>query len=129
MAEHYDVIVIGSGAGGGTLTHALAPTGKRILRLERGGFLPREKHNWDPQSIWADLRHRNSGKCRDAANGTEFTPKQHYYVGGNTQVYGAILFRFRERDLGEVRQVDGISPAWPIGYVTRSLRDVGGPGR
>ena len=116
MAEHYDVIVIGSGAGGGTLTHALAPTGKRILLLERGGFLPREKQNWDPQSIWADLRYRNSGKWRDADTGAEFTPKQHYYVGGNTKVYGAILFRFRERDFGEVRHVDGISPAWPIGY-------------
>jgi choline dehydrogenase-like flavoprotein len=50
MTDHYDVIVIGSGAGGGTLTHALAPTGKRILLLERGGFLPREPQNWDSTS-------------------------------------------------------------------------------
>lgn len=51
MSEHFDGIVIGSGAGGGTLTHALTPTGKRILLLERGGFLPPERQNWDPQSI------------------------------------------------------------------------------
>jgi choline dehydrogenase-like flavoprotein len=116
MTEHYDVIVIGSGAGGGTLTHALAPTGARVLLLERGGRLPREKQNWDPQSIWADLRYRNAGHWVDAGSGREFNPKQHYYVGGNTKVYGAVLFRFRERDFGEIRHVDGVSPAWPIDY-------------
>lgn len=116
MAEHFDVIVIGSGAGGGTLTYALAPTGKRILLLERGGYLPREAQNWDPKAIWADGRYRNSGQWRDAGTGKEFTPKQHYYVGGNTKVYGAILFRFRERDFGEIRHVDGTSPAWPLRY-------------
>jgi choline dehydrogenase-like flavoprotein len=116
MTDHYDVIVIGSGAGGGTLTHALAPTGKRILLLERGGFLPREPQNWDSRSVWVDLRYRNSGKWTDAGTGMEFTPKQHYYVGGNTKFYGAILFRFRERDFGPIQHVDGISPAWPMGY-------------
>jgi hypothetical protein len=116
MPEHYDVIVIGSGAGGGTLTHALAPTGARVLLLERGGWMPREVQNWDPRSIWADLRYRNSGKWIDEGTGREFTPEQHYYVGGNTKVYGAVLFRFRERDFGEVRHVDGVSPAWPISY-------------
>jgi choline dehydrogenase-like flavoprotein len=116
MADHYDIIVIGSGAGGGTLTHALAPTGKRILLLERGDFLPREPQNWDSRSVWVDLRYRNPGKWTDAGTGMEFTPKQHYYVGGNTKFYGAILFRFRERDFGQVRHVDGISPAWPMDY-------------
>jgi choline dehydrogenase-like flavoprotein len=116
LAEHYDVIVIGSGAGGGTLTHALAPTGKKILLLERGGFLPREPENWDPQSIWIDGRYHNSGHWIDASTGARFSPKQNYYVGGNTKFYGAILFRFRERDFGEIRHVDGISPAWPIDY-------------
>ena len=46
MSTSYDVIVIGSGAGGGTLVHRLAPSGKRILLLERGGWLPREPQNW-----------------------------------------------------------------------------------
>ncbi len=116
MTDHYDVIVIGSGAGGGTLTHALAPTGKRILLLERGDFLPREPQNWDSKSVWVDLRYRNPGKWADADTGRQFTPKQHYYVGGNTKFYGAILFRFRERDFGEIQHVDGVSPAWPLSY-------------
>ena len=116
MTDHYDVIVIGSGAGGGTLTHALAPTGKRILLLERGDFLPREPQNWDSKSVWLDLRYHNSGKWTDAGTGQEFSPKQNYYVGGNTKVYGAILFRFRERDFGAIQHVDGISPAWPLSY-------------
>ena len=114
--DHYDVIVIGSGAGGGTLTHALAPTGKRVLLLERGDWMPREPENWDSKAVWIDKRYANSGKWTDAETGKTFTPKQHYYVGGNTKVYGAILFRFRERDFGEIRHVDGISPAWPITY-------------
>jgi choline dehydrogenase-like flavoprotein len=116
MSDHYDVIVIGSGAGGGTLAHALAPTGARILILERGGFLPREVDNWDSRAVWLDQRYHNSGQWLDAATGKRFSPKQHYYVGGNTKVYGAILFRFRERDFEQVQHVDGVSPAWPIGY-------------
>jgi choline dehydrogenase-like flavoprotein len=116
MTDHYDVIVIGSGAGGGTLAHALAPTGKRILLIERGGFMPREPENWDSKAVWLDKRYANAGKWKDTATGKTFTPKQHYYVGGNTKVYGAILFRFRERDFQAVQHVDGISPEWPMGY-------------
>jgi len=67
MSDHYDVIVIGSGAGGGTLTHALAPTGKRVLLLERGGFMPREVENWDSKAVWLDKRYANAGKWTDAA--------------------------------------------------------------
>ncbi len=115
MPEHFDVIVIGSGAGGGTLAHALAPTGKRILILERGDFIRREKQNWNATEVWVKHRYRNSGNWTDKEGGV-FLPKQHYYVGGNTKMYGAVLFRKRERDFGEVRHVDGISEAWPISY-------------
>jgi choline dehydrogenase-like flavoprotein len=115
MAEHYDLIVIGSGAGGGTLTFTLAGTGKRILLLERGGWYPREKENWSSVSVWGDLRYRNAGHWVDQ-HGKEFNPKQHYYVGGNTKVYGAVLFRMRERDFDNVYHVDGVSPAWPLKY-------------
>jgi choline dehydrogenase-like flavoprotein len=115
MAEHYDLIVIGSGAGGGTLTYTLAGTGKRILLLERGGWYPREKENWSSVSVWGDLRYRNAGHWVDQ-HGKEFNPKQHYYVGGNTKVYGAVLFRMRERDFDNVYHVDGVSPEWPLKY-------------
>ncbi len=115
MADHYDVIVIGSGAGGGTLTYALAETGKKILLLERGGWYPRERDNWDSKVVWGDLKYRNAGLWTDQ-DGRKFNPKQHYYVGGNTKVYGAVLFRMRERDFGVVRHVEGDSPAWPLGY-------------
>jgi choline dehydrogenase-like flavoprotein len=115
VTDHYDVIVIGSGAGGGTLTYALAPTGKRILLLERGDWHPRERDNWDSRVVWGDLKYRNAGLWTDQ-HGRQFNPKQHYYVGGNTKMYGAVLFRMRERDFGEVRHVDGVSPAWPVSY-------------
>jgi choline dehydrogenase-like flavoprotein len=107
--------VIGSGAGGGTLTYALAPSGKKILLLERGGWYPREKENWSSVSVWGDLRYRNAGHWVDQ-RGKEFNPKQHYYVGGNTKVYGAVLFRLRERDFDTVYHVDGASPDWPLKY-------------
>jgi len=116
MNDHYDVIVIGSGAGGGTATHALAKTGKRVLLLERGGWFPREIENWDSNAVWLDKRYANAGHWTDAETGKSFVPKQHYYVGGNTKVYGAILFRFREGDFGKISHVDGVSPAWPISY-------------
>jgi choline dehydrogenase-like flavoprotein len=115
MPEHYDVIVIGSGAGGGTMTHALAATGLRILLLERGGWYPREIENWSSRAVWGDLRYRNAGLWEDAS-GKTFNPKQHYYVGGNTKVYGAVLFRMREADFGPIAHVDGVSPGWPLGY-------------
>jgi choline dehydrogenase-like flavoprotein len=115
MSDHYDVIVIGSGAGGGTLTYALAQTGKRILLVERGGWYPRERDNWNSRVVWGDLKYRNAGRWTDQ-DGNTFNPKQHYYVGGNTKVYGAVLFRMRERDFGNVHHVDGVSPEWPLTY-------------
>ena len=51
MQDHYDVLIVGAGAGGGTLAYALANSGKRILLLERGDYLPQEEENWDPNSV------------------------------------------------------------------------------
>jgi choline dehydrogenase-like flavoprotein len=111
----YDVIVIGSGAGGGTLVNRLGPSGKRILLLERGDWLPREPQNWLAQDVFVDNRYVSPDTWYDA-DGKGFQPQVHYFVGGATKLYGAALYRLREEDFGELRHHDGISPAWPIGY-------------
>lgn len=115
MAEHYDMIVIGTGAGGGTLTYRLAASGKRILVLERGSFLPREKQNWDTKTVFNSDRYHNSEVWYDK-NGAELHPGMSYFVGGNTKVYGAALFRLREKDFEKYTHRDGISPEWPLKY-------------
>ena len=116
MADgHYDIIIIGTGAGGGTLTNILAPSGKKILVLERGTFLPRELANWDAKQVWQQERYRNSAIWYDK-NGKAIRPATHYYVGGNTKFYGGALFRFREQDFEKVIHKDGISPEWPLKY-------------
>jgi choline dehydrogenase-like flavoprotein len=112
---HYDVIIIGSGAGGGTLAHRLAPTGARVLLLERGGFVPREKDNWSPQAVNVAAKYHTK-ETWSTPDGHALHPHTNYYVGGNTKFYGAALFRFREADFGELRHHGGLSPAWPIGY-------------
>ena len=113
--KHYDVIIIGTGAGGGTLLHALAPTGKKILVLERGDFVPREKRNWDSRTVNIE-GHYNTKEVWHDKSGKALHPHTNYYVGGNTKFYGAALFRFRREDFGEIRHHGGISPAWPIRY-------------
>jgi choline dehydrogenase-like flavoprotein len=115
VTEHYDVIIVGTGAGGGTLAHTLAPSGKRILLLERGDFLPRETGNWDPGTVFVDGRYMSEDTWLDGG-GTPFQPQVHYFVGGATKLYGAALYRLRPEDFGEIRHVDGISPAWPLSY-------------
>jgi choline dehydrogenase-like flavoprotein len=115
MPEHYDVIIIGSGAGGGTLALTLAPSGKRILILERGDFLPREMENWDPGPVFESGRYISPDTWFDA-DGKPFQPQVHYFVGGATKMYGAALYRLRPQDFGELKHVDGVSPAWPHDY-------------
>ncbi|MCB1111336.1 MAG: GMC family oxidoreductase [Chlamydiales bacterium] len=116
MDNHYDIIIIGTGAGGGTLAYHLANnSNKRILILERGGYLPREKDNWRSKAVFLDGKYTAAERWLDK-DGKPFQPGIHYYVGGNTKMYGAALMRMRERDFEEVEHVDGISPAWPISY-------------
>src|SRR5881394_2562160 len=113
--EHYDVIIIGSGAGGGTLAHTLAGSGKSILLLERGDFLAREMDNWDPRPVFVDGKYISKDTWYDG-DGKPFQPQVHYFVGGATKLYGAALYRLRVEDFGELRHHDGVSPAWPITY-------------
>ncbi len=114
-SDHYDVIVIGTGAGGGTIANKLAVAGKKILILERGDFLPREKDNWSSAAVHGENKYQTKEVWQDA-DGKEFNPQAHYYVGGNTKVYGAALFRMREKDFGETFHHEGISPAWEMSY-------------
>ena len=113
MPSHFDVVIIGSGAGGATLAQRLAPTGKSILILERGEHLPREAENWDPKAVFVEHRYRTQERWYDK-QGKPFTPNTHYWVGGNTTFYGAALFRLRGGDFEETRHAGGVSPAWPI---------------
>ena len=109
------MIIIGTGAGGGTLARSLAPSGKRILLLERGDWLPREPANWLAQDVFVDNKYVSPDTWYDE-KGTPFQPQVHYFVGGATKLYGAALYRLRPQDFGELEHHDGISPAWPIGY-------------
>ena len=111
--NHYDIIIIGTGAGGGTLAHKLAPSGKKILVLERGSFLPREKDNWDTVQVFQKDKYHTDEVWLDK-KGRNLRPGTSYYVGGNTKVYGGALFRLRERDFEEVRHHGGISPEWGL---------------
>lgn len=113
--NHYDVIIIGTGAGGGTLARRLAGSGKRVLLLERGGFVPRERDNWDSRAVNVEAKYNTREVWYDHA-GEKLHPHTNYNVGGNTKFYGAALFRLRPEDFRVIRHRDGISPAWPITY-------------
>ena len=112
--------------GGGTLAHTSRASGKRILLLERGNFLPREMENWDPDPVFIDGRYISTETWYDA-DGKPFQPQVHYFVGGATKLYGAALYRLRPQDFGELKHVDGVSPAWPL--TLRRLRAVLHEGR
>ena len=115
--EHLEaeVVVVGSGMGGGTLALALAQRGVDVLLVERGERLPREPENWSPGEVFLRRRYKPAELWEDAA-GSLFAPGVHYVVGGNTKVYGASLPRFRESDFEEVEHLEGVSPAWPFRY-------------
>jgi choline dehydrogenase-like flavoprotein len=113
--ESFDVIIVGTGAGGGTLARHLAPSGKRILLLERGDWLPREPQNWQAADVFIDNRYVSEDTWYDE-KGKPFQPQIHYFVGGATKLYGAALYRLRAEDFGEIQHHDGVSPAWPITY-------------
>ena len=115
MDKHFDVIIIGSGAGGGTLARHLAPSGKSILILERGDWLKREALNWDATAVFPENRYVSPETWYDRHD-RPFQPQVHYFVGGATKMFGAALFRLRREDFGELRLYEGISPAWPISY-------------
>ncbi len=109
----FDLIIIGSGAGGGTVAHALAGHDAKVLVLERGDVIPQEPGNRDPEVVWRELRYRTKERWLDG-DGREFVPYSHFNVGGNSKFWGSALFRLRPRDFEAVEHLDGTSPAWPI---------------
>ena len=115
MSTIYDAIIIGTGAGGGTLALHLAQAGKNILILERGSFMPQERLNWDTSAVFLDNRYHTKEVWQDK-DGKPLHPQQAYFVGGQTKVYGAAMFRMRAEDFGVIQHKGGISPAWPISY-------------
>ncbi len=117
MNTDYDIVIIGSGAGGGTIAHALAASGARLLLVERGDFVPQEDENWSAAAVWKDLRYRTRERWLDERGG-EFVPYTHYNVGGNTKFWGSVLYRLRREDFQALQHADGVSPAWPIDYDT-----------
>ena len=112
---HFDVVIIGSGAGGGTLARTLAASGLKILVLERGDWLPQEPQNWDAEEVFQKNRYVSKDVWHDK-HGKPFQPGSHYFVGGATKMYGAAHFRLRQQDFEVLRHFDGISPAWPLRY-------------
>jgi choline dehydrogenase-like flavoprotein len=115
--QRFDVVIIGSGAGGGTVAHALAGSGASILIVERGDFVPQEEENWSPRAVWEERRYQTRERWVDE-RGRTIPPYTHYSVGGNTKFWGSVLIRLRREDFEELEHVDGISPAWPIDYAT-----------
>jgi choline dehydrogenase-like flavoprotein len=113
--DHYDVLVIGSGPGGATTAARVAETGKRVLLLERGDFLPRERDNWDSHAVFGDAKYTADETFYDRHD-RPFRPELHYYVGGNSKVYGAALLRLLPGDFDQVPHSGGIAPAWPLSY-------------
>ncbi len=117
--ELYDVIIIGTGAGGGTLAYDLATKAPKlkILLLERGDFLPKEPENWSPEHVFLEKRYKTKETWRDK-NGAVVEPGMHYFVGGNTKFFGGSLVRLRREDFQELNLYNESisSPAWPISY-------------
>jgi choline dehydrogenase-like flavoprotein len=115
MSSSPDVLIIGSGIGGGTLAHRLVQHGLRVTMLERGGYLPQEAENWDVHAVFFDKKYVPKETWLDK-NGVAFRPGTYYYVGGSSKMYGAAMLRLRERDFQELEHAVGVSPAWPITY-------------
>jgi choline dehydrogenase-like flavoprotein len=113
--NHYDIVIIGTGMGGGTLAYALRNSGARILLVERGNYLPQEPENWEPKAVFKQKRYKPAEMWEDTG-GKPFLPGVHYFIGGNTKVYGAALPRLRRQDFEAIEHEGGTSPAWPIRY-------------
>jgi choline dehydrogenase-like flavoprotein len=87
--QHYDVVIIGTGAGGGTLGHRLAMNGAKVLWLERGPFLPRERDNWQTEAVFVRGKYTAQETWYDR-HGNEFQPDG---LGNSSGVVGRHYMR------------------------------------
>lgn len=109
------LVIIGSGMGGATLAAALAPTGRRIVILERGDHLSDTPETRDDRAIFGRGHFRPKEVWLDG-KGQPFNPGNYYYVGGNSKFYGAVLIRYRREDFSPLRHLGGTTPGWPLSY-------------
>lgn len=113
--KFYDVVIVGSGVGGGAMANRLAATGARVLVIERGNYLPREADNWSVKAVFHDKKYTTKETWRDRS-GKAFNPSTFYYVGGNSKFFGAATVRFRKEDFEDLQHEGGVAPAWPVSY-------------
>jgi choline dehydrogenase-like flavoprotein len=113
--ETVDVVVVGSGMGGASFAAGLAPTGARILMLERGERLRDSEEARDARAIFQRGVFRPQESWLDG-DGRPFSPGNYYFVGGNSKFYGAVLIRYRAQDFEPIRYKEGATPGWPFGY-------------
>ena len=107
--DRYDLIVVGSGPGGVPLAHSLAPTGRRILLIERGDYLPRSRANWDSRTVFVEGTYQ-ANETWYVRDGRSLHPGLHYFVRGNSKVYGAALLRLRGARLRRRSSTRAASP-------------------
>jgi choline dehydrogenase-like flavoprotein len=115
LKRSYDIVIIGSGMGGATAALSLAPSGASILIIEKGHQLPEAPENRDARAIFQRGHFRTNELWYDTQS-RGFSPGNNYNHGGNTKFYGAVLFRYRERDFDGVAHTDGDTPPWPFRY-------------
>ncbi len=110
-----DILIIGSGMGGATLAAALAPSGRRIVILERGEYLRDCPEARDPWAVFGSGHFSPKESWQDAAGGV-FQPNNYYHPGGNSKFYGAVLMRYRAEDFRPLKHMGGTAPGWPMSY-------------
>lgn len=110
-----DFVIIGSGIGGATIAHALAPTGASIVILERGEHLQDSPETRDLSAIFKRGHFRSSETWLDAKD-RPFSPGNFYNVGGNSKFYGAVMYRYRESDFKARDLPEGSTADWPYEY-------------
>lgn len=110
-----DVVIIGSGMGGATLAAALAPSGRRVLILERGHRMEHTPEARDAEAIFGRGHFRPGEEWLDG-KGRSFSPGNYYHAGGNSKFYGAVLIRYRAEDFRPLRHKGGTTLGWPMTY-------------